>query len=73
MSAILSATTVRTALIDYRAELIRMQTKYPMQAKYPKIYEENSAVIKSIDDALLSIEGNITRVMISPVTCKLNR
>ena len=65
MTAILSATTVRTALIDYRAELIRMQTKYP------QIYE-NSAVIKSIDDALLSTEGNITEVMISPITCKLN-
>ena len=64
MTAILSATTVRTALIDYRAELIRMQIKYP------QIYKENSAVIKSIDDALLSIEGNITEVMISPVTCK---
>ena len=64
MTAILSATTVRTALIDYRAELIRMQIKYP------QIYKENSAVIKSIDDALLSIEGNITEVMISPITCK---
>lgn len=67
MSAILSATTVRTALVDYRAELIRMQIKYP------QVYKENSAVIKSIDDALLSIEGNITEVMISPITCKLNR
>jgi len=66
MTAILSATTVRTALIDYRAELILLQTRYP------QIYKENSAVIKSIDDALLSIEGNITEVMISPITCKLN-
>ena len=67
MSAILSATTVRTALVDYRAELIRMQIKYP------QVYKENSAVIESIDDALLSIEENITEVMISPITCKLNR
>lgn len=67
MSAILSATTVRTALIDYRAELISLQSRYP------HIYKENSAVIKSIDDALLSIEGNITEVIISPTTCKLNR
>lgn len=66
MTAILSATTVRTALIDYRAELISLQTKYP------QIYKENSVVIESIDDALLSIEGNITEVMISPITCKLN-
>jgi len=64
--SILSSTTVRTALVDYRAELIRMQIKYP------QVYKENSAVIKSIDDALLSIEGNITEVMISPITCKLN-
>ena len=66
MTAILSAETVRAALIDYGVELIRLQTKYP------QIYKENSAVIKSIDDALLSIEGNITQVMICPITCKLN-
>lgn len=66
MAAILSATTVRTALIDYRAELIRMQTIYP------QMYKENSAVIESIDKALYEIEGNITRVMISPITCKFN-
>jgi len=63
---ILSSTTVRTALVDYRAELIRMQIKYPQVCK------ENSAVIKSIDDVLLSIEGNITHVMISTATCNAN-
>lgn len=62
--SILSSTTIRTALVDYRAELIRMQIKYP------QVYEENSAVIKSIDDALLSIEGNIQHVMISAHSCK---
>ena len=64
--SILSSTTIRTALVDYRAELIRMQIKYP------QVYKENNAVIKSIDDALLSIEGNITHVMISAVTCNAN-
>lgn len=63
---ILSSTTIRTALVDYRAELIRMQIKYP------QVYKENSAIIKSIDDALLSIEGNITHVMISAATCNAN-
>ena len=62
--SILSSTTVRTALVDYRAELIRMQIKYPQVCK------ENSAVIKSIDDALLSIEGNVEHVMISAHSCK---
>jgi hypothetical protein len=62
--SILSSTTIRTALVDYRAELIRMQIKYP------QVYKENSAVIKSIDDALLSIEGNVEHVMISAHSCK---
>ena len=62
--SILSSTTIRTALVDYRAELIRMQIKFP------QVYKENSAVIKSIDDALLSIEGNVQHVMISAHSCK---
>ena len=62
--SVLSSTTIRTALVDYRAELIRMQIKFP------QVYEENSAVIKSIDDALLSIEGNVEHVMISAHSCK---
>ena len=62
--SILSSTTIRTALVDYRAELIRMQIKFP------QVYEENSAVIKSIDDALLSIERNVEHVMISAHSCK---
>lgn len=63
--AILSSTTVRTALIDYRAELIRMQVKYPTRFK-------NEQIIKDIDDALYEIEGNITNVMISAATCNAN-
>jgi len=61
---ILSSTTIRTALVDYRAELIRMQIKFP------QVYKENSAVIKSIDDALLSIDANVEHVMISAHSCK---
>lgn len=63
--SILSSTTIRTALVDYRAELIRMQIKYP------QVYKENSAVIKSIDDALLSIEENITHVTVTAHSCKV--
>jgi hypothetical protein len=63
--AILSSTTVRIALIDYRAELIRMQVKYPSTFN-------NDELIKSIDEALYEIDGNITDVMISAVTCKTN-
>ena len=64
----LSSTTLRIALIDYRAELIRMQVKFPSSFNNA----EHDSLIKSIDDALLSIDGNITEVMISPVTCKAN-
>lgn len=34
------------------------------------IQKENSAIIESIDDALLSIEGNVEHVMISAHSCK---
>ena len=67
--AILSSTTVRTALIDYRAELIRMQNKYP---EVYSVSDHYDSVIKSIDDALYEIEGNITSVMISAATCNAN-
>ena len=67
MSAILSATTLRLALISQRSELIYRQKTFPDIFNY-----EINATIKSIDEALLSIEGNITEVMISPITCKLN-
>lgn len=62
--SVLSSTTIRTALVDYRAELIRMQIKFP------QVYKENSAIIKSIDDALYEIEGNVEHVMISAHSCK---
>lgn len=66
--AILSSTVIRTALIDYRAELIRMQIKYPGNFNNA----EHSKLIKSIDDVLYEIEGNITSVTISANTCKTN-
>jgi len=62
--SVLSSATIRTALVDYRAELIRMQIKFP------QVYKENSAIIKSIDDALYEIEGNVEHVMISAHSCK---
>ena len=69
MTAILCATTLRLALIIRRNELLRLQKKFP------DIYncEDIDKDIASIDAVLYEIEGNITEVMISPVTCKLNR
>ena len=64
--SILSSTTIRTALVDNRAELIRMQIKFPSSFNN----EEHDKLIKSIDDALLSIEGNVEHVMISAHSCK---
>jgi len=62
----LSSTTLRTALVDYRAELVRMMVKYPMT------YCGNKPIIKEIDDVLLSIEGNVTTVCVAPNTCNAN-
>lgn len=62
----LRATTICTALVDYRAELLRMSNKYP------QMFAANEQVIKEIDDALLSISGNITSVQIIPNTCNPN-
>lgn len=60
---IIAATTVRTALITYRSELLSLSTKYPEQ------FKDCGATIDRIDDVLLSIEGNITAVTITPATC----
>lgn len=65
--SILSSTTIRTALVDYRAELIRMQIKYPSSFNN----EEHDKLIKSIDDILCEIEGSITHVTITPNSCKV--
>ncbi len=59
----IAATTVRTALITYRCELLSLATKYPDQ------FKDCDATINRIDDVLLSIEGNITAVNITPATC----
>jgi hypothetical protein len=67
MTMQISSTIVRTALVDYRAEVMRLAYKYP------KLYKDSHAVIKAIDDVLLSIEGNITSVNITPATCNPNR
>jgi hypothetical protein len=63
----LSATTLRTALVDYRAELLRMLNKYP------STFAANDVAIDEIDRVLLSIEGNITTVNVTPSTCNPNR
>ena len=63
----LSATTLRTALVDYRAEMLRLANKYP------QMYSSADDVIKSIDGVLMSIEGNVTSVNITPNTCNPNR
>lgn len=59
----IAATIVRTALITYRSELLSLATKYPDQ------FKDCGATIDKIDDVLLSIEGNITAVDITPATC----
>lgn len=63
----LSSTTLRTALVDYRAEALRLGNKYP------QLYESSDTIIKEIDKVLLSIEGNIASVDITPATCNPNR
>ena len=68
MNAVIDATTLRIALIARRNELISRQSTYPVFFDNDEI----DATVKSIDEALYVIEGNITQVMISPVTCKLN-
>ena len=63
---ILQANTLRTALIDYKAELLRLINLYPT------VYKDNDQAIDEIDKILVSIEGNITTVDITPATCNPN-
>lgn len=63
----LSQTTLRTALIDYRAELIRLSVKFPQTFK-----NTNDKTIAELDAVLLSIEGNISRVSITPLSCSVS-
>lgn len=60
----LSQTTLRTALVDYRAELIRLSVKLPQTFK-----NTNDKIIAELDAVLLGIEGNISRVSIAPLSC----
>ncbi len=62
----LSSTTLRTALIDYRSGIMKLA------AKYPQTYAGNLDKLREIDDVLLSIEGNITSVLILSQTCNTN-
>ena len=68
MNVIIDATTLRIALIVRRMELLSRELTYPNYFDNDEI----DAIVKSIDLVLYAIEGNITQVMISPVTCKLN-
>jgi hypothetical protein len=63
---ILQASTLRIALIDYRAELLRLINRYPA------VYKEHDQVIDEINKILLSLAGNITTVDINPATCNPN-
>ena len=64
--AYLTSTTLRTALVDYRAELLRLSSRYP------DTYKQNSLTIYNIDSVLLSLEGNIDSVAIVPVSCNMH-
>jgi len=63
--ATLTSTTIRTALVDYRAELLRLATKFPSTMS-----DSCAKTIQEIDNALLEIEGNIISVAIVPSACK---
>lgn len=63
----LSQTTLRTALVDYRAELIRLSVRFPQTFK-----TTNDQTIAELDAVLLSIEGNISRVSIAPFSCSVS-
>ncbi len=43
-----------------------------MAWKYPDQFKSNDKAIKEIDDVLLSIEGNITLVGVTPLACNPN-
>jgi len=63
--ATLTSSTLRTALVDYRAELLRMT------AKRPEIFGAyHDQLIAQIDDVLLEIEGNINLVSVMPLACE---
>ncbi len=64
----LSTTTLRTALIDYRSDILRLAVKYPQTYTGNAIDDK----LREIDDVLLSIEGNITSVLILSQTCNTN-
>lgn len=60
----LTSTTLRTALVDYRAELIRLSVRFPQTFK-----SVNDKTIAELDAVLLSIEGSVDRVSVAPFSC----
>jgi hypothetical protein len=67
--AILSSTTIRLALIDYRASLIRLESKFPDVYGNGNHHES----VYDIDVALMEIEGNCTQVSLTAYTCNPNK
>lgn len=63
----IDATILRLALIDYRQRVLQLAKQFP------ETFAERSTVVKQLDDALLSIEGNVATVHIQPATCNPNR
>jgi len=68
--AILSSTTIRLALIDYRAQLISLESKFPDTYGNGKHHHQS---IYDIDAALMEIEGNYTQVSLTAYTCNPNK
>lgn len=62
--ATISTATLRIALINYKTEVMEYGTLYP------DVYTDTDDIINEIDNALLSIEGNITTATVLPDTCK---
>ena len=61
----LPATTVRTALMDYKVQLVNLYRKYPETFKYT-----HPQLIEQIDRILYDLAGNIDSVVITPASCR---
>lgn len=62
----LSETTLRTALVNHRADLIRLSVLRPSTFK-----DTNDRTIAEIDAVLLGIAGNVNRVSVTPFSCSI--
>ena len=64
----IKASTLRTALVTYRTELLDLYVTYPEVYSHDDIAER----VAEIDIALFSVEGNVTTVNLIPATCNPN-